>query len=71
MTPTEDAPMVIDCDCCVMRDTAACDDCVVTFLCDRDPGDALVIDAAEARAVRLFGRSGLVPPLRHRRAGCA
>jgi hypothetical protein len=65
-------PLTISCDECVMQHTDACAECVVTFICDRDPDDAVVIDAAEARAVRLLGGSGLVPPLRHRlRTGCA
>jgi hypothetical protein len=38
---------------------------VVTFICDRAPDDAVVFDAAEERALRLLGRVGLVPPLRH------
>jgi hypothetical protein len=50
-----------------MRHTDACDDCVVTFICDREPGDAVVIDATEARAVRLLSQAGLVPGLRHTR----
>jgi len=56
----------IDCDECVMADTHACDDCVVTFIVRREPGDALVIDAAEERALRALGDGGLVPRLRHR-----
>ena len=64
--------VTIDCDDCVMQGTAACDECVVTAICGRQPDDALVIDAAEARAVRLLGRSGLVPLLRHQsRSACA
>jgi len=63
------ASMTISCDECSMRSTAACDECVVTFICDREPDDAVVIDVAEARAIRLLGRSGLVPPLRHRVCG--
>jgi hypothetical protein len=59
--------MTISCDDCRMQHTSACAECVVTFICDREPGDAVVIDAVEARAVRLLGRSGLVPPLRHER----
>jgi len=58
--------MTISCSDCTMRDTSACDGCVVSFICDRDPDDAVVIDAAESRAVRLLGVAGLVPPLRHR-----
>jgi hypothetical protein len=60
-------PLSISCDDCVMQHTSACDDCVVTFICDRQPGDAVVIDAAEARAVRLLAQAGLVPRLRHSR----
>ncbi|MGH9043537.1 MAG: hypothetical protein ACRDVP_01635 [Acidimicrobiales bacterium] len=56
--------VTIDCEMCALKDSDACDDCVVTFLLDRDPGDAVVIDAAQARAVRLLGRAGLVPKLR-------
>ena len=44
-----------------------CDDCIVTFLCSREPDDAVVIDVAEVRALRLLADSGLAPPLRHRR----
>lgn len=60
--------LTISCDECVMRATPACDGCVVTFICEREPDDAIIIDAAEERALRLLGRSGLVPPLRHRSA---
>jgi hypothetical protein len=48
-----------------MRHTVACDDCVVSFVVSREPGEALVIDVAEARAVRMLSRAGLVPDLRH------
>ena len=58
--------MTISCDNCCMQDTSACDDCVVTFLCGREPDEAVIIDADEARAVRLLSRAGLVPALRHR-----
>jgi len=56
----------ISCDDCVARCTDACSDCVVSFICDRDPGDAVIIDADEERAVRLLARAGLVPGLRHK-----
>jgi hypothetical protein len=59
--------MLIDCDECVMAGTDACDDCVVSFLVERRPGDAVVIDADEQRAVRMLAGAGLVPDLRHRR----
>jgi hypothetical protein len=48
-----------------MRHTTACDDCVVTFVVNREPGEALVIDVEEERAVRMLARAGLVPRLRH------
>jgi hypothetical protein len=60
----------IDCDECVMRATSACDDCVVSFIVKREPGDAIVVDVDEERALRALGERGLVPRLRHRaRAG--
>ena len=59
----------ISCSDCTARDTDACGDCVVTFICGRDPGDAVVIDADEERAVRLLAGAGLLPQLRHRRIG--
>jgi hypothetical protein len=55
----------IDCDDCIMQGTTTCDDCVVSFVVGREPGSALVIDAAEARAVRMLAGAGLVPELRH------
>jgi hypothetical protein len=62
--------MRIDCDECRMQHTSACEDCVVTFVVNREPGDALVIDSEEERAVRLLAEAGLLPGLRHeRRAG--
>jgi hypothetical protein len=57
----------IVCDECVMLDTNACEDCVVTFLCTRDEEGAAVIDVSEARALRLLHTGGLTPALRHRR----
>jgi hypothetical protein len=65
----EDASgLTISCDDCRMQRTATCDDCVVSFIVGRDPGDAVVVDAAEARAVRMLADAGLVPRLRHSRA---
>ena len=57
--------LTIDCFECVMRATAACEDCVVSFVVGREPGEALVIDADEERAVRMLAEAGLVPRLRH------
>lgn len=62
------ASLSISCEDCVARTTEACGDCVVTFICDRDPGDALIIDVDEERAVRLLASAGLVPGLRHRKS---
>lgn len=62
-----DTPLYISCDECAMEGTSACADCVVTFLCERRPGDAIVIDVAEIRALRLLAEGGLAPALRHRR----
>jgi hypothetical protein len=56
--------LTIDCDQCTLQHTDACRDCLVTFLLDRDPDDAVVIDADEARAVRMLERAGLVPNIR-------
>jgi hypothetical protein len=60
--------MEINCDDCVMQHTRACDDCVVSFIVGREPGEAIVIDVEEERAVRMLADAGLVPELRHRRA---
>lgn len=59
--------MVIDCRECVLQDTDACADCVVTYICGRQPDDAVVVDVGEARALRAMAESGLLPELRHRR----
>jgi hypothetical protein len=56
--------ITIDCDSCAMQHSSACDDCVVSFLLDREPDDAVVIDADEARAIRLLEQAGLLPTLR-------
>jgi hypothetical protein len=55
----------VDCAGCAHRLTDVCDDCVVTFIVGREPDDAVVVDADEARAVRLLERAGLVPGIRH------
>jgi hypothetical protein len=60
--------MDINCDECMMQHTATCDDCVVSFIVGRRPGEAIVIDAEEERAVRMLAKAGLVPELRHQRA---
>jgi hypothetical protein len=59
--------LTINCDECIMQGTTTCADCVVTFICGRDPREAVVIDVAELRSMRLLADAGLLPGLRHRR----
>ena len=58
-------PLKIDCGTCAMAGTTACDDCVVSFIVNREPGDAVIVDADEERALRNLSTGGLVPRLRH------
>lgn len=61
----------IDCDECSLQFTSACEDCVITFLCGAEPArpaSPVVVDLAEARAMRVMGEAGLAPPLRHTRS---
>lgn len=53
--------MLIDCEQCAMRDTSACDDCVVTFLVGHHPVDLTDI---QSEAVDNLAAGGLVPKLR-------
>lgn len=64
--PGPPAALTIDCDECALQFTSACEDCVVTFLCGVEASTPVVVDLAEARAMRLLGDAGLAPPLRHR-----
>lgn len=64
---TSNGVFTIDCAQCAMQGTDACADCVVTFICSRGPDEAVVVDVAEVRALRMLGDAGLVPHLRHRR----
>ena len=61
---SDSTTLTIECDQCVMQHTDACDDCVVSFLLEREPDDAIVVDANEARAIRMLERAGLLPSLR-------
>ena len=67
-------PLVISCDGCAMRCTAACDDCVVAFVLDdlHDDGTAhatpIELDGDQVRVVRLLTRAGMLPDLRYREA---
>ena len=53
--------MQIDCGQCAMRDTSACDDCVVTFLLLDGPVE---LDESEVSALANLAGEGLVPRLR-------
>lgn len=66
----DEAMLTIDCDECALDRSTACGDCVVSFLVGHQRDEALVIDAGEARALRLLQGAGLVPALlHHRRVG--
>jgi hypothetical protein len=67
--PDRRGELIIDCDHCVMRRTNVCNDCVVTFLIERDHEGAVVLDFAEVRAMKMLAEAGLVPSLRHRGHG--
>jgi hypothetical protein len=56
----------IDCDSCEVRGLA-CGDCVVTVLLGAPP-EGVELDPAEQVALGVLAESGLVPPLRLRRA---
>jgi hypothetical protein len=53
--------MLIDCEQCAMRDTTACDDCVVTVLLSDCPVD---LSDSQVTAVDNLAAAGLVPRLR-------
>lgn len=67
MSRTARPAIRIDCDECTMQHSTACNTCVVSFIQGREPGDALVIDVAEERAIRMLAKAGLSAPLRHHR----
>jgi hypothetical protein len=48
-----------------MDGTSACEDCIVSFVAGREPGDAVVVDLATEAAVRMLARVGLVPDSKH------
>lgn len=53
--------MLIDCESCAMRDTAACQDCVVTYLLEEGP---IALTESESTALSNLADHGLVPGLR-------
>jgi hypothetical protein len=60
----DDVAITIECDRCALQGTSACTGCLVSFVLDREPGDAVIIDADEARALRVLADAGLVPASR-------
>jgi hypothetical protein len=59
----------IGCDDCAMSGTAACDDCLVTFVHTHGEPVAVVLDLEEHRALRRLQSVGLVPANRHVQLG--
>lgn len=62
LTLVDDDTTRIDCGDCAHQGTGQCEDCVVTFILEREDG-AVVVDAEEAVALRRLGEAGLVPLL--------
>jgi hypothetical protein len=62
--PVAQAALTIDCAVCEVRETDACDDCVVSYLVGHEIGTPVVLDADEKRAVELLADAGLVPASR-------
>ncbi len=58
--------VTIDCDSCVMQHSDACEDCVVSYICDRESQTAVVINLDDFRSMRRLAKAGLLPDLRHR-----
>jgi hypothetical protein len=50
-----------------MRRSAACQECVVTYLLDA-PAAAVELDRDQARVVHLLAKAGMVPELRYSEA---
>lgn len=63
----ESSELILDCNECSMQGTAACDDCVVSYILDRPQDEALVFDVEQERALRSLSGAGLVPEVRFRR----
>lgn len=59
------ASFTIDCDECAHQHTDTCAECVVTFICSAEEGQAVVIDATERLALRRMSDVGLLPNLLH------
>lgn len=57
--------ITIDCGTCSQQNTSACNGCVVTFLAEREPDEAVVLAMDDYSALRRLETAGLVPKLRH------
>jgi hypothetical protein len=68
-TPDSQPVLMISCDTCIMRNTDACGDCMMSVLCDSEESGAVVLNLQELRDIRLLAQAGLVPTLRHRAVG--
>lgn len=55
-----DEPFTFGCDGCVMTNTSACGDCVVTHLCG-----PVVVQLDELRAIKALQQGGLLPADRY------
>ena len=53
--------MLIDCEQCAMKDTSACDDCVVSCLLGDAPVD---LSEPQTEAIANLAEQGLIPRLR-------
>ena len=63
--------MLIDCDQCQLQHTAACADCVVSYLLDIDHCSPVVVDLDTERVLRLMHSAGLTPRPRYTPRGAA
>ncbi len=59
----DETALLIDCDCCAMQHTSACDDCVMTMLLTNDQR-SVELSQVEASALEALAGQGLVPRLR-------
>ena len=57
--------ITIDCGTCSQQNTSTCDGCVVSFIADREPDDAVVFDIADLSTLERLESAGLVPGLKH------
>ena len=47
----------IDCESCPLINTDSCDDCLVTFICDRDPEAAVIVSLEEWKSMKSMTKS--------------